>query len=291
MTALSFKQVDVFTAVRFQGNPVAVVLDGAGLSTAQMQQVANWTNLSETTFVVPVTAPGADYHVRIFSPAAELPFAGHPTIGTAHALLEAGRVTPRGGRLVQQCKQGLIDVQVDAKVDAQVNTTWIGFTVPDALVTCLPDDEVDAVAALLKAQPVRAPLVVDVGPRWLLVQLADAAAVLAARPDLGLMRALDVAGGRTGVVLFGAHAPGAPADYEMRAFAPAHGMSEDPVCGSGAGSLGVYVRATGQVAAATLVLRQGQVVGRDGTIRVSVRPDAVLVSGRAVTCIEGTLTV
>ena len=104
MAALSFQQVDVFTAVRFQGNPVAVVLDADGLSTAQMQQIANWTNLSETTFVVAPTIAGADYHVRIFTPAAELPFAGHPTIGTAHALLEAGRVTPRDGRLVQQCK-------------------------------------------------------------------------------------------------------------------------------------------------------------------------------------------
>lgn len=283
MTALSFKQVDVFTALPYQGNPVAVVLDGDGLSTAQMQRIAHWTNLSETTFVVAPTLAGADYQVRIFTPAAELPFAGHPTIGTAHALLEAGRVTARAGRLVQQCRKGLIEVQVAAG--------WIGFTLPEATLCALPDAEVDAIVALLGAQPVRAPLLVDVGPRWVVVQLADAAAVLAARPDLAQMKARDQAAARTGVVLFGAAAPGAPVAYEMRAFAPAHGMGEDPVCGSGAGCLGVYLRATGQATDAILMLGQGQVVGRDGKIRLTVRPDAIAVAGHAVTCVAGTLAV
>ena len=284
MAALSFQQVDVFTAVRFQGNPVAVVLDADGLSAAQMQQIANWTNLSETTFVVAPTVPGADYHVRIFTPTAELPFAGHPTIGTAHALLEAGRITPRDGRVVQQCKKGLVDVQV---VQASDGARSISFTLPEAAVSDLADDEVDAIATLLGVQPVRAPQLIDVGARWVLVQLADAAAVLAATPDLTQMRILDEAGQRTGVVIFGTGAVGA--DIEMRAFAPAHGMGEDPVCGSGAGCLGVYLRETGQVRDGELMLNQGQMVGRDGKIRLAVRPDAIEVGGNAVTCVTGTL--
>jgi PhzF family phenazine biosynthesis protein len=286
MPALSFQQVDVFTAVRFQGNPVAVVLDADGLSTAQMQQIANWTNLSETTFMVAATMPGADYHVRIFTPTAELPFAGHPTIGTAHALLEAGRVTPRDGRLVQQCKKGLVDVQV---AQADDGARRIGFTLPEAAVSSLDDTEVDAVAALLGAQPVRAPLLIDVGARWVVMQLADAAAVLAVQPDLAQLRILDEAGDRTGVVIFGNYPAGGAADIEMRAFAPAHGMGEDPVCGSGAGCLGVYLRDTGQVLDGELVLGQGQVVGRDGKIRLAVRPSAIQVGGNAVTCVAGTL--
>jgi PhzF family phenazine biosynthesis protein len=284
MASLSFQQVDVFTALRFQGNPVAVVLDADHLSTAQMQQIANWTNLSETTFVVAPTVPGADYHVRIFTPTAELPFAGHPTIGTAHALLEAGRVMARDGRLLQQCKKGLVEVQV---TQADDGARRISFTLPEATVSDLADNEVDAIANLLGVQPVRAPQLIDVGARWVLVQLADAAAVLAATPDLTQMRILDEAGQRTGVVIFGTGAVGA--DIEMRAFAPAHGMGEDPVCGSGAGCLGVYLRETGQVVDGELTLAQGQMVGRDGKIRLAVRPDAVQVGGNAVTCVTGTL--
>lgn len=284
MAALSFQQVDVFTAVRFQGNPVAVVLDADNLSTAQMQQIANWTNLSETTFVVAPTVAGADYHVRIFTPTAELPFAGHPTIGTAHALLEAGRVAPRDGRLVQQCKKGLVEVQV---TQDGIGARRISFTLPEAAVSDLADDEVDAIAALLGAQPVRAPQLIDVGARWVVMQLAGAAAVLAVQPDLAQLRMLDEAGQRTGVVIFGTDAVGA--DIEMRAFAPAHGMGEDPVCGSGAGCLGVYLRETGQVVDGEMTLAQGQMVGRDGKIRLAVRPDAIEVGGNAVTCVAGTL--
>ena len=286
MPSLSFKQVDVFTSVRFKGNPVAVVLDGDGLSTEQMQQIAHWTNLSETTFVLPPTLPGADYQVRIFTPGSELPFAGHPTIGTAHALLEAGRVQAVDGQLTQQCKAGLIAVHADA-------AGAIGFTLPAATLAPLPDAELAALIDLLGVTPAAgaAPMLVDVGARWVLVQLADAAAVLAATPDFARMKALDAAGRRTGVVLFGRYAPGGAADYEMRAFAPAHGIDEDPVCGSGAGCLGAYLRETGQVVDAGLTLAQGRMVRRDGRIRLGVHPDAITVGGHAVTCVEGTLQV
>jgi PhzF family phenazine biosynthesis protein len=284
MPSLSFKQVDVFTSVRFKGNPVAVVLDGDGLSTAQMQQIAHWTNLSETTFVCAPTLPRADYHVRIFTPGSELPFAGHPTIGTAHALLEAGRVRAVDGKLTQQCKAGLIAVQVHA-------TGAIGFTLPPATLSPLPDAELAALTDLLGVTPAAgpAPMLVDVGARWVLVQLDDAAAVLAATPDFARMKVLDAAGRRTGIVLFGEYPAGSPADVEMRAFAPAHGINEDPVCGSGAGCLGAYLRETGQVTDAALVLSQGQKVARDGRIRLGVHPAAITVGGNAVTCVEGTL--
>lgn len=290
MPALPFKQVDVFTSQRFKGNPVAVVLEGDGLSDEQMQQIAHWTNLSETTFVLTPTHADADYRVRIFTPGAELPFAGHPTIGTAHALLEAGRVRASGGKLIQQCKAGLIALHVD---DAGDGARWISFTLPPATLTPLPADELTALTALLGAAPVTAPLLVDVGPRWVVVQLADADAVLALTPDIARLKTLDAAGQRTGVVVFGRHSASAAGDYEMRAFAPAHGINEDPVCGSGAGCLGAYVRHTeqvqGQVREHDLVLRQGQVVARDGKIRLGIRADAITVGGNAVTCIDGTI--
>ena len=288
MPSLPFKQVDVFTQQRFKGNPVAVILEGDGLSGAEMQQIAHWTNLSETTFVLTPTDPAADYQLRIFTPGAELPFAGHPTIGTAHALLEAGRVQAHDGKLTQQCQAGLIAVHVD---DAGDGARWIGFTLPPAAVTSLPEQELGELTALLNAVPVAPPLLVDVGARWVMVQLPDAAAVLALTPDIAHMKRLDAAGRRTGVVVFGRYPEGAAVDYEMRAFAPAHGIEEDPVCGSGAGCLGAYLRDTGQVTSANLLLGQGQVVARAGKIRLGIDADAITVAGNAVTCIDGTMKV
>lgn len=134
MPSIPFKQVDVFTSVRFKGNPVAVVLEADALSTEQMQRIANWTNLSETTFVVPVTDARADYHVRIFTPGAELPFAGHPTIGTAHALMEAGMIAARNGVLTQQCRAGLVRLKVERAADG---AQWIYFELPEPKTTAL----------------------------------------------------------------------------------------------------------------------------------------------------------
>ena len=138
MNQLAYKTVDVFTTVPFKGNPVAVILDAKGLSTEQMQQIANWTNLSETTFIVPVTEEGADYHVRIFTPNAELPFAGHPTIGTAHALLEASLVKAREGKLVQQCGAGLVTLNIEQTTDG---AQWIFFDLPTPKFSALDSDE------------------------------------------------------------------------------------------------------------------------------------------------------
>lgn len=292
MPALPFKQVDVFTRKPFMGNPVAVVLDGAALSTEQMQQIANWTNLSETTFVVPVTDAQADYHVRIFTPHAELPFAGHPTIGTAHALLEAGMVKATDGVLVQQCRVGLVRLKVEAGQDGAQS---ISFSLPEPAITPLDEAQCDELEAVLGLRVDRGhtPCLVDVGARWVVAQLDSAQAVLDARPDFVRMKEQDRKGRHTGVVIFGPHNDGRAARIEIRAFAPAHGIDEDPVCGSGSGTVGAFIRHTGQVGrfGSAFVASQGVVVKRDGQLRLAVSEKAVEVGGNSVTCVDGVLRV
>src|SRR5690606_7382605 len=160
-----YKVVDVFTAQPLLGNPVAVVLDADGLDGTTMQQIARWTNLSETTFVLPPTRPGADYRLRIFTPGSELPFAGHPTPGSAHAVLESERVVPRDGRLVQECGAGLVSIAVSGSTRV--------LTLPAAQVTGLAPDDVSELEAILGAPVNRAaePALVDVGPAWVVAQL------------------------------------------------------------------------------------------------------------------------
>lgn len=164
MSQVSFKQVDVFTAVPFRGNPVAVVLHADGMTDEQMQQIANWTNLSETTFVISKTNPLADYRVRIFTPGSELPFAGHPTIGTAHALLEAGLVKATDGALVQECGAGLVRLELTTDEDGHRE---IAFELPEATFSPLSDAEVDELEAILGTVVVRTfrPCLIDVGAR------------------------------------------------------------------------------------------------------------------------------
>lgn len=290
MHKLPFKQVDVFSTTPFKGNPVAVVLRADDLSSNQMQEIANWTNLSETTFVLPATDEQADYRLRIFTPSAELPFAGHPTIGTAHALLEAGMMQARAGKLVQQCGAGLVSLDVDSEETGQ---QWITFALPSPAISALEASQQQALAEILGCAPKPATeaLRVDVGPRWLVVQLADAEAVLALQPDLQQMQQQDSASGDTGVVVFGEYPPGARSRIEVRAFAPALGVSEDPVCGSGNGCVAAYIRHTGQVAniGYDYLASQGQVLGRDGMLRLRIEDERIRVGGTAVTCIEGTL--
>lgn len=290
MKTVPIKTVDVFTITPFKGNPVAVVLDASALSAAQMQQIASWTNLSETTFVLPVTTPGADYHLRIFTPGGELPFAGHPTIGTAHALLEAGLVSARGGVLVQQCGAGLVRLTVE---DAPDGARWISFDLPAPSCTPLSAGQADELVAIIGTQLAlgSTPCLVDVGARWVVAQLPSAEAVLACAPDFARMKIQDLKGRHTGVVIFGPHAPGAGARIEVRAFAPAHGINEDPVCGSGNGSLAAYLRHTGQADAfgRDFLATQGACVGRAGTLRLSINEDAIRVGGNAITCVDGAI--
>lgn len=291
MQSTRFKQVDVFTKVPFMGNPVAVVLDANGLTTDQMQRIARWTNLSETTFVLPPTSGAASYRARIFTPAAELPFAGHPTIGTAHALLEAGLVAPQSGGLVQECGAGLVRLRVDQDAHGE---RWISFELPQPTSTLLGAAQVDELEAILGCAVRRdaAPRLIDVGARWIVAQLSDAREVLAARPDFLRMARQDMQARATGVVVFGEHGAGGPGRIEVRAFAPAHGVNEDPVCGSGNGCVAVFIRDTGQTSAfgSEFVASQGAVLGRAGLLRITVDEPYIRVGGMSVTCIDGRLS-
>ncbi|MNF58011.1 Trans-2,3-dihydro-3-hydroxyanthranilate isomerase [compost metagenome] len=285
-----FKQVDVFTKVPFKGNPVAVVLQAEGLTSEQMQRIAHWTNLSETTFVLPPSSAAADYRVRIFTPASELPFAGHPTIGTAHALLEAGAIAPRDGLLVQECAAGLVQLEVSQDSDGE---RWITFDLPQPAFTPLGDAEVDELEAILGCTVSREaqPRLIDVGARWIVAQLDSAAAVLACRPDMARMKLIEQKPQETGVTIFGAYPAGQPARIEVRSFAPACGIDEDPVCGSGNGCVAAFIRDSGQTAhfGSRYLASQGAALGRAGLLRIAIDDERIQVGGMAVTCIDGQL--
>ena len=282
MKTLKFKQVDVFTRRPFFGNPVAVVLEGAGLSAEDMQRIAAWTNLSETTFVLPPTSTAADYRLRIFTPRAELPFAGHPTIGSAHAVLEAGIVQGQNGKLRQECGAGILDLQVDGE------TLWLDS--PPATSTLLGHPDLDVLEKSLKSRIQGSPRIINVGPRWLIAELGDAAAIAALEPDMQGIADLSVALAIGGVTVFGVSTDKLSAMH-VRSFAPAHGIPEDPVCGSGNISVAAYLAKTGQVArfGAGYTARQGMQLGRDGRVSIRFEGGKILLGGSAVTCIEGAL--
>lgn len=276
--------VDVFTSVPFLGNPVAVVLDAEDLSTEQMAQIARWTNLSETTFLLPPTTPEADYRLRIFTPGSELPFAGHPTLGSAHAALAAGRVTPRGGRLVQECAAGLIHL-------AQEPTGRLSLTMPAARFEPLSAADRQEVEALL-GLPVPSDLpavLVDVGARWIVTRVEDTPTLLALTPDFARSAALERRLNATGVCAFATDAPGT---VEVRSFAPSCGVNEDPVCGSGNGAVAYYQQHLGMLApGSAYAARQGRSVGRDGHLSLRLTAEGeVQLGGACVTCLDGVLT-
>ena len=279
---LRFKQVDVFTPRPFRGNPVAVVLDGDGLDADSMQRIAAWTNLSETTFVLSPSVPEADYRLRIFTPRAELPFAGHPTLGSAHAVLEAGIVKPTDGRMRQECGAGIIDLR------AEGDRLWL--TAPRATLSPIAPDRSAEAAGALQARIADAPRLVDVGPKWLVAELADSAAVDACVPDLGRVAALSDELGITGITIFGAAAMGDCAMH-VRSFAPAHGIAEDPVCGSGNISVAACLAASGGLAryGARYEARQGLALGRDGRVAIRVAAGAIHLGGQAITAVDGVL--
>ncbi|TKC87679.1 PhzF family phenazine biosynthesis protein [Trinickia terrae] len=286
----SYKVVDVFTSRPLLGNPVAVVLDAEGLSTGAMQAIASWTNLSETTFVLPPTTAEADYRLRIFTPRSELPFAGHPTLGSAHAILEAGRVTPRrSGRLIQQCGIGLVELTVDE----QGGNRQLTFGLPPAKMEPLHTAEIADLERILgcKADIETAPAIVNVGAIWVVVQMNDAASVLDLRPDFAKLAEFERRLGVTGLTVFGKREQG-DAAIEVRAFAPSCGVEEDPVCGSGNGSVAAFQWERGLLPPGGIdyVAAQGRCVGRDGRVKVSVDASGkVRVGGACVTCVEGSL--
>jgi len=266
------------------------ILDAADLSTEAMQAIAGWTNLSETTFVLPPTETGADYRLRIFTPRSELPFAGHPTLGSAHALLEAGRVTPRDdGQLVQQCNVGLVDVVVDKKVEE----SRLAFALPPAAIAPLQPADLAELQQILGCELDAdiAPATVNVGPIWTIVRLKDAASVLNLRPDLQKLAEFERRLGVTGVTAFGPH-PNGDVAIEVRTFAPSCGVEEDPVCGSGNGSVAAFQWERGLLppGGGSYVAAQGQRIGRDGRIYASVGADGqVRIGGSCITCVEGSL--
>lgn len=268
-----FMQVDVFTATALMGNPVAVVLDAVGLDVAAMQAFANWTNLSETTFVLPATDPAADYRLRIFTPRSELPFAGHPTLGSAHALIAARLATLTAGKLVQQCGVGLVEVSVEGQ--------GLSFRLPKARID--PAPEPGRLAAALNAVPIAPPQIVDVGPRWVIAEFADAATVRSLVPDICALAAYDHSHAVTGQTIFACEANG---NAVVRSFAAGDRIAEDPVCGSGNGAVATYRRWTGS-GKGNYAASQGREIGRDGVISVRYDGDAIYVGGRCVTVIEG----
>ena len=282
MKARAFQQVDVFTAVPFKGNPVAVVLDGDELSGAAMQSIAAWTNLCETTFLCAPTDPRADYRLRIFTPRRELPFAGHPTIGSAHAALRHGLKPRTEGRLVQECGKGLVDIQIDG------DRLFLALPEPQFREPAPP--QIASVADGLRIGPadIQRASIVDVGPVWLTIQLASGDAVRALAPDMGKLAALS-AMGLTGVNVFGLYPPGAGADLEVRSFAPGDGVPEDPVCGSGNGCVAALVRRDRVLETHAYVASQGRCLGRDGRVAVRFDGGTIWLGGHAVTCVEGLL--
>lgn len=270
----SFAQVDVFTTTPYGGNPVAVVLDAEGLSTEEMERFARWTNLSETTFVLPASDERSDYRVRIFTPSVELAFAGHPTLGTCHAWLAAhGRDADDG--VVQECAAGLVRIR---RGDA-----GLSFAAPP-LVRDGPVDEalVARIATLLaidRGEIVDAAWADNGGPGWVAVLLEDAAAVLDVRPPAGAN--LDL-----GIV--GAYPPGAPEAFEVRAFFPKDGvLVEDPVTGSLNAAIAPWLLRAGR-ATAPYVVSQGTLLGRAGRVHVERDDDGTIwVGGATVTCVSG----
>ncbi|MES2900164.1 MAG: PhzF family phenazine biosynthesis protein [Pseudomonadota bacterium] len=284
-----FKQVDVFTRVPFKGNPLAVVLGADGMDEAQMHAIARWTNLSETTFALAPTTPQADYRVRIFSPGAEFPFAGHPTLGTAHALLEAGLQPKTPGRLVQECGIGLVPILIG-------DDGALAFRAPEASLAELHPALFPAVRAALGGAGFGpgAPVIVSMGITWLVVRMDDAAACLAVVPDAGGLAQLS-AHGILGIAMFGPHPEGGPADYEVRVIFPKGGvLTEDPVTGSANACIARVLQAQGfpdgPASAAGYSARQGVSLQCDGRIAVRFMEGAPWIGGHSVTVIDGQIS-
>lgn len=276
MSRYSFKQVDVFSCQALKGNPLAVVLEADELSESTMAAFAHWTNLSETTFVLKPQHPEADYRLRIFTTQHELPFAGHPTLGSCHAWLESGG-QPKGDEIIQECGIGLVRIRRQGE--------QLAFTAP----------------ALLRSEPVEAALLeririgmdladgailearwVDNGAGWLALRLADRASVLALKPDYAQLRGLAI----------GVFAPwdplldGQDAQFEVRAFISGDGMPEDPVTGSLNAGIAQWLLSAG-LAEDSYVVSQGTVLGRQGRVYVQRLGDDIWIGGEVVTCIEG----
>ena len=269
-----FAQVDVFSAEPYRGNPLAVVIDAGDLTAEVMQQFANWTNLAETAFLLPPTDLRADYRVRIFTGSEEFPFAGHPTLGSAHAWLEAGGVPKQDGMLVQECGAGLVRVKRDGG--------RLAFAAPQ-LTRSGPvgDRDLARIAAGLRLPRealLDASWLVN-GPDWAGVLLESAELVLAIRPDYAAMAGLKV-----GVI--GPHPAGSEVGFEVRTFVPGDAAAEDPVTGSFNAGAAEWLIRSGR-APESYIAAQGTVLGRAGRVHIDAAGDDIWVGGTSVSCIEG----
>jgi PhzF family phenazine biosynthesis protein len=272
----AFAQVDVFASERYRGNPVAVVLDGDGVDDEAMRQFASWTNLSETTFVVPPVSPEADYGLRIFTPGGELPFAGHPTLGSAHAWLEAGGTPASGDVIVQECPLGLVKLRRTGE--------GLSFRAPELLREGPLDEELlGRIARGLRVarEDIVSHRLVDNGPGWTVVELASARRVLDLEPDDAHMGDLKVG-------VFGRYPAGSPHLLEVRAFVAPVGIREDPVTGSLNAGLAQWLIGTG-AAPAEYTASQGTRLGRRGVVTLRGYEGEVWVGGVSLTCIRGTV--
>ena len=278
-----FVQLDVFSSRAGRGNPLAVVFDAGDLDTAGMQSMAAWLNLSETTFVLPPTQPGADYRVRIFTPRQELPFAGHPSVGTAHAVLLRRHVAPRDGRLVQECGAGLLPLRIEGGGGGRIHVR-----APRGRER--PGDASAVLASLRGAAlGLLRPALVDNGPRWWCVELLDEATVRGLEPDLTAMASATTATGAVGVAVF-ARCPRDDYALVVRAFVPADGIPEDPVTGSANAAIIAWMHANAVLPAPNFVASQGREVGRDGYVECAVDADGeTWIGGRTQTVVEGTI--
>lgn len=279
MRTFSFQQVDVFTSNRFKGNPLAVVVGADGLPDETMAALANWTNLSETTFLLKPTVPEADYRLRIFTPSGELPFAGHPTLGSCHVWLSLGNVS-KGPHVIQECGAGQVRVRRDGN--------RLAFAAPPLRRTGDVESEIlDQIARGLQIRrdAIKASQWIDNGPGWVAVMLTSWADVLALQPDYPAL----------GDLMLGVIAPWQPATdgreaaFEVRAFV-SNRASEDPVTGSLNAGLAQWLIAAG-LAPAAYIASQGTVLGREGRIHVERDGDDVWIGGETLTCIEGKLTI
>ncbi|MCH5050962.1 PhzF family phenazine biosynthesis protein [Pectobacterium aquaticum] len=290
-----FKQVDVFTQQPFKGNPLAVIMEAKGLTDAQMQEIARWTNLSETTFVLPATDPLADYHVRIFTPESEMPFAGHPTLGTAHALLEEGLRPKSPGQLVQQCGVGLVPININ-------DDGSLAFHAPQATMVPFGDEHVPLLektlgitglgsAAIDNRYP---PTAVHMGIRWLVIRVDSADTCLNITPDADALSAVQNLSQTNGIAIYGPHDNATPADYEVRALYIERGhLKEDPVTGSANACLAVLLRQQHSINNVTAPLsylaRQGTMLNCDGRITATYLNDEPWIGGHSLTIVDGTL--
>ena len=288
MQTLPFKQVDVFTQKPFLGNPVAVVIGAEGLAPEEMQRIAAWTNLSETTFVLQPSSERADYHLRIFTPKQELPFAGHPTVGSAHAVMESRFAAPRGGKLHQECLAGLIELTIEETEIGKL----ILVQAPKAKVSPLAENDKRLLTTGLgvACDSSSSPLRVDVGVVWLVANMGHAGVIATLEPKLDTLLEVSTQTQAAGVTVFGRSNDGQSA-LHVRSFAPALGVAEDPVCGSGNASVAAFLLHTGKSSdfGSQYIARQGMQVGRDGQVAVRIDGGRIWIGGYAVTCVDGSL--